>query len=353
MARYIQIDEEGYFSSSGLRITDEHYGRELLEKIFVKDRAFFTQTNHEPVCIEAFDAPLVARGVSKKGSHWKLELPYNAIATFEIHTLLTDDWDRFHGRTPSGIPFVFSRAAQMQFFDLLDSFDDESVTSDGQNHPVRTLSQADKDALQQRPDINQSEFWSESYRQWQSTGQAPGWELGDAAKPLREVIPQIKIPKSRIVILGCGSGHDAAFLASQGHIVAAVDLSHDAIEKARALYGHVKNLTFFAADAFDFAQKSRGEFDIVFEHTFFCAIDPDRRRELVTAWRSLLHDQGHLLAIFFVLDRTGGPPFGASEWEIRERLRHGFDFRYWTRWKTSIEGRQGKELIVYAQKKSS
>jgi hypothetical protein len=47
----------------------------------------------------------------------------------------------------------------------------------------------------------------------------------------------------------------------------------------------------------------------------------------------------------------GGPPFGSSEWEIRERLKKFFDFLYWTRWKTTPEDRLGIELIVYAQKK--
>jgi hypothetical protein len=51
------------------------------------------------------------------------------------------------------------------------------------------------------------------------------------------------------------------------------------------------------------------------------------------------------------MDKGSAPPFGATEWEIRERLKRSFNFLYWTRWKKSIPRRLGKELVVYAQKK--
>lgn len=352
MSRFIQIDEEGYFLSSGLRLDDPIYGEALLKELKTENRGFYTTAQNERVFVEAFDEPLVGLGVEKhSGESWILRLPYGYATTFIPTTITCDDWDRFHGRTVDGLPFVLSRAAQMQFFDLVDSFDDDSVTVNGRRIEIMTLNMADKTPLADRPDINESEFWSESYRNWQSAGNPPGWELGEVAKPLREVVPQIKIPKSRICILGCGSGHDAAFLAAQGHIVTAVDLSPEAIDKARSLYTESTHLKFITADAFEYAKKNSQSFDLVFEHTFFCAVDPDRRHELVQAWRSLLADEGHILAVFYVLDRTGGPPFGTSEWEVRQRLKPHFDFLYWTRWKTSIERRTGRELVVYAKKR--
>src|SRR5690606_23315083 len=93
------------------------------------------------------------------------------------------------------------------------------------------------------------------------------------------------------------------------------------------------------------------QFDVVFEHTFFCAVDPSLRQKVVETWSRLLRDGGHFLGIFFVMDKGERPPFGATEWEIRERLRKKFDFLYWTRWKKSLPHRLGKELVVYAQKK--
>ena len=352
MNRFIQIDEEGYFLSSGLRVTDESYGYRLLENLQVENRIYYTTYENNKICVEAFDEPYVAHHIEKEGpGHWTLLLPYDFRADFQILTLAVDEWDRFHGRTEMGVPFVLSRSAQMELFDLVDEFGDTSIATDGKRYEIPTLNELDKRGLEPEANLSGSEFWSECYRAWKSTATTPpGWDLGAPSKPLTEVLPQIKIPKSRICVLGSGSGYDAAHLASLGHIVTAVDISGEAIEKAKSLHPESQNLQFMQADAFALAQKSRGEFDVIFEHTLFCAIDPDRRDELIKVWRSLLADDGHLLGVFFAMDRSGGPPFGASEWELRERLRSQFIFLYWTRWKTSIESRRGRELIIYARK---
>jgi hypothetical protein len=60
---------------------------------------------------------------------------------------------------------------------------------------------------------------------------------------------------------------------------------------------------------------------------------------MVKLWRRILHTNGTLLAIF-----------PAVEWELRERLKHGFQALYWTRWRRSIEARKSRELVVYARK---
>ncbi len=130
----------------------------------------------------------------------------------------------------------------------------------------------------------------------------------------------------------------------------AVDFSADAIAEAKRLYGGVANLTFVQADIFEFAKLHAGEFDLIFEHTLYCAIDPSLRNSLVLAWRKLLQPRGQILAIFFAISKRVGPPFGGSEWELRARLKKDFHFIYWTRWRVSKESRQGMELVVLAQK---
>ena len=90
-------------------------------------------------------------------------------------------------------------------------------------------------------------------------------------------------------------------------------------------------------------------FDIVFEHTFYCAISPDKRTHLVKLWKRVLSETGHLLGIFFVIPKRNGPYFGGSEWELREKLQKDFNFRYWTRLKHSPDWRLGAELMIYTQ----
>lgn len=352
MSRFIQIDEEGYFSSAGVRVTDTYYGRNLFENLRIENRAYVSKSENLDIFVEAFDEPLVALSVeSSRSQVWTLFFPYEYTAKFSLDSLVLDEWDRFHGRTKNNIPFVLSRSAQMQLFDLVDTFDDDSITVSDHEYKIQKIFDREKMSLLNKPDISSSAFWTESYNSWSDSGTAPGWELGSVAKPLTEVIPQIKIPRSKICILGCGTGHDAAYLAALGHIVTAVDISAEAIAKAKAMNPETSNLHYVCSDAFSFAKKNAGTFDLVFEHTFFCAIDPDRRKELVAAWNSLLSEYGHFIGIFFTFDHCGGPPFAASEWEVRERMKKNFEFLYWTRWRTSVEKRLGKELIVYARKR--
>jgi SAM-dependent methyltransferase len=152
-------------------------------------------------------------------------------------------------------------------------------------------------------------------------------------------------------VLGCGRGHDAAHLAQLGHIVTAIDSSEVAIEQACKLYGDIKNLAFIQADALQLPENLHNSFDLVFEHTLYCAIDPKDRNRLVRSWRQCLTPDGYLLGIFFAVETPLGPPFGGSEWEIETRLGDSFKSIYWTRWKKSNLKRIGTELIVYAQKK--
>ena len=200
--------------------------------------------------------------------------------------------------------------------------------------------------------MNQPEFWANKYSEWQSgAAKKPAWEINGPAAPLASVLNQIKMPRSRICVLGCGSGHDVAHFAEQGHFATGVDWSEEAILLARQKYAESKHLHFAHEEAFDFAKSNTAQFDVIFEHTFFCAIEPSRREDLIRAWRRMLTPGGHLLGIFFILDQTMGPPFGITEWELRELLKPHFEFLFWTRWKHSTPDRLGRELVIYARKR--
>lgn len=340
--RYIPLDEEGYFIFDGRRVDDEDLGRTLFENMNIGPRGTLTTAmDGQTAFVEAFDSPLIARHV-RLGAKGFLEadFAYHCQQKLPLASLSTDEWDRFHATTEKGLPVVLSRAAQVELFDLLDRFDDDSVTIKGQDYPVPAW-------LNPVLDVNQEKFWSELYR---NEKEPPGWELGQPAPALSSILPQLKLSKSRVLVLGCGSGHDAALFAQQGHVVTAVDFSPEAVQRARQLYGSMENLKIVQADAFALPESLNGKFDLVFEHTFYCAISPDRRNEVVSLWKRMLQPQGHLLGIFFAMEKRTGPPFGGSEWEVRERLKKHFSFLFWTRWRHSLEARRGCELVVYAQR---
>jgi SAM-dependent methyltransferase len=340
--RYIPVNEDGYFIFDQQQITDPEAGKPLLEAIRSDDMGrFTTEMNGQKAWVEYFDEPIVARhfepGTADKGN---LQLCYGAKASFSYDSLTVDEWDRFHGITDKGLPFVFSRPAQVEFFNALDEFDDESITVGGHKHEVGSW-------LPPSSETPQIAFWSEHYKR----GDTP-WDQSKEHPALANVLPQLKLSRCRVLVLGCGNGHDAAFFAKQGHFVTAVDFSAEAIQKAKQLYGSLDNLKIVQGDAFLPPPTWLGNFDVVFEHTLYCAISPDQRNDLVKTWSKLLTPQGHLFGVFFSFNKPKGPPFGGSEWEVRQRLSKYFEPLYWTRWRHSKENRQGIEFVVYARKKS-
>lgn len=340
--KYIAIDEEGYPLLKETRVTDINAGSEILRNIkFAQNGSLMTTWGGVEAIVEAFDEAYVAAQVLKVSAGWRLLLPYGLEIPFDPHTLTLDDWDRFHGTALNGIPFVFSRKAQGEFFNLVDEFSDDTVTINGEEITLKPW-------LEPRPDVHTEKFWSHIYQT-----ETPRWELNEATPALKDLLPRLKLPKSRVLVLGCGSGNDAAFFAEHGHVVTAVDISPEAISRGKAKYGHLSNLTWIEQDLFKLGQEHNHSYDLVFEHTCYCAIDPSLRNKMVQAWKKFLAPGGFLMGVFFVMERRSNPPFGGTEWELRQRLKDSFHFVFWGRWHQSIDRRNGKELLVYAQKKSS
>lgn len=339
----IQIDEDGYFKTGEMRVADADYGSYLFSNIVVDDRGRFliNDIKEGMILIEAFDDPFVARSITQENGKWVAHMPYGFTAEFDLSTLKLDEWDRFHGRTNKKIPFVLSRTAQAEFFNLVDQFDDESVTIDGETYETSPLLTA------QGEDVSSAAYWNESYTEVAR----PGWEMEEPNPALVSALPPLKLHPQRVLVLGAGSGNDAAHLAALGHHVTAVDFSDEALERAKKKFGGKENLRFVKADVFKLPMEFDASFDLIIEHTLFCAIDPQRRNELTKVWRRCLTDTGFILGLFFTIDRPNGPPYGTTEWELRERFKKGFRPLYWMRLRQqSHPSRQGMETLVFAQK---
>ena len=137
--KYIQINEEGFFHFGDDVITDPKMGAPLLNNIYLDEQAgeqWATKIDGTSAFIECFDQPLVAKNVECVDGQWNLILPYGQKKSFSPHSLKVDEWDRFHGTSDDNVLFVFSRAAQADFFNLLDEFDDDSVTINGEQISV-------------------------------------------------------------------------------------------------------------------------------------------------------------------------------------------------------------------------
>ena len=142
------------------------------------------------------------------------------------------------------------------------------------------------------------------------------WDKGEPAPGLIDWLKKQTLePETRVLVPGCGRGHDSNAWAQAGFETTGLDLSNLAVTEARELYQSQPSLAFFPGDFLDDSPEQA--FDLVFEHTLFCAIDPARRDEYAKALDRWLKPGGLFLAIhFFIPKEQDGPPFGTGLEEV-------------------------------------
>jgi SAM-dependent methyltransferase len=183
--------------------------------------------------------------------------------------------------------------------------------------------------------------WENRY----ATGDMP-WEKGHPHPELVAFLQRAPI-RGRVLVPGCGFGHDVRAIAASADEVLGLDIAPSAVEGANQ-FGVVGGERFLVGDLFELPRSMRGAFDWVFEHTCFCAIPVIRRREYFAAVASVLMPGGKLFAIFYMdpdMDPgEQGPPFGSTPAELDELFSPGF--RLVAEWipAQTHAGRDGREL---------
>lgn len=146
------------------------------------------------------------------------------------------------------------------------------------------------------------------------------WDLGQPSEELRYRLSELPLHhQARILVPGCGRGHDAALLAEAGFDVTGIDWSEEAVAQARQRYG--KRVHFFAGNAF--TQPWDAPFDAVFEHTFFCALSPADWPQYGTWLTQVLAPDGLLFGIFWNHGQAGGPPYSVTPQQLHALLASG------------------------------
>ncbi len=297
----------------------------------------------EDQIVEVFDFLFIIKKLEwSSGSKINGNAQYGIQLKLDLNQIYLDYKDRFIIYNDMGIPCVLSAFAQNQLFDLCDEYTDDDMTLGGVTFETGPW-------LSPNSRISEADFWSERYIE-----QRTEWDLNEPTPCLVWALKKFKLPKMRVAVLGSGRGHDAAYIASFGHIVTAFDFSPEAMAEAQKIYGGYKetssSITWACEDIFSLSPNYFGQFDLVFDHTLFCAVDPLKRDLLLNTWHKLLAPQGQILGVFFTMPKPNGPPYGSTEEEILTRLSKKFRKDFWERSKVSIPKRMGKELIVLATK---
>jgi SAM-dependent methyltransferase len=196
--------------------------------------------------------------------------------------------------------------------------------------------------------VNEANFWESRYLE----GRDP-WDLGQPAPALVQLLASSEAPPpSKVVVLGCGRGYDALLFAEQGHQVTGFDFAAPAITQAQQLANQRQlSVTYRQLDLFALPDEYQGAFNLVIEHTCFCAIAVERRADYVQVVHRLLRPEGELLAVFFVHPRPGGPPYATSAAEITQLFGNYFEIdRLGVA--PSVAARQGEELFGRLRRKA-
>jgi len=159
------------------------------------------------------------------------------------------------------------------------------------------------------------EFWDVRFRE----GYKP-WDAGGVPAALREFLAR-EPAGCRALVPGCGSGHEVRAFATAGHEVVAIDFSAAAIEAARHVLGELGHLT--VQD--DFFAHPVGEFDLVYERAFLCALPRAHWPRWAARIAEVIRPGGRLAGFFFWSDDERGPPFGLKSGELEALLSPAFD----------------------------
>lgn len=192
-------------------------------------------------------------------------------------------------------------------------------------------------------------FWEHLYARG-----GDGWELGRPAPPLARHFEADPPRGLRALVVGCGRGHEARLLARLGARVTAIDLAAAAIDEARRLAADdpaSPAIDFQQADLFDLRGRPPA-YDLVVEHTCFCAIDPARRADYAAAVADALVPGGALVGLFYVHERPAGPPFATREDELRRRFGPYFEVLALAPAEGSVHARAGEEALVHLRRRA-
>ena len=189
------------------------------------------------------------------------------------------------------------------------------------------------------------EYWESRYQ----SGDMP-WEKGAPSPGLVDFLAaHPDLPRGTVCVPGCGTGHDVREFARSGFDTFGFDIAPGAIQLAAE-----KTKTAGLTAQFLLADFLRDEppqlFDWIFEHTLFCAIQPQERDEYARAALRWLKPDGQYLAVNYLIPNEDGPPFGTTRDELWRRFSPHFELveEIVPR---SYPNRTGLELLLWWRRK--
>ena len=177
-----------------------------------------------------------------------------------------------------------------------------------------------------------------------------GWDAGEVTLPLKTYIEQLDNKDLTILIPGAGNAYEAEFLFNKGFKkVTVLDFAEAPLQNIKKRVPDFSLEQLIQQDFFE----HQGQYDLILEQTFFCAIQPSLRQKYVQHMNQLLKPNGKLVGLLFndVLN-DDQPPFGGNKKEYEDLFSKEFHINIMEPCYNSIKPRQGRELFIMMQKKN-
>ncbi|KAF2399629.1 S-adenosyl-L-methionine-dependent methyltransferase, partial [Trichodelitschia bisporula] len=186
-----------------------------------------------------------------------------------------------------------------------------------------------------------NDLWASSFTPWDRAGPSPA--LADTLSQKADLLGQPAVAgtdgsttRARALVPGCGRGYDVLLLASAGYDAWGLDSSGVAVGEAEryaaeagndeGIYplinpevgrgaAHFLEGDFYARnwEAGITGLAEDGGFDLIYDYTFLCAMNPPMRPAWASRMRELLRPGGVLVCLEFPTAKTslseGGPPW--------------------------------------------
>lgn len=189
-------------------------------------------------------------------------------------------------------------------------------------------------------------YWTQRYEQG-----ATGWDIGYASTPLVQYLDQIENRDIKVLIPGGGNGYEAAYAFEKGfQNTFLLDFAKFPLTKFRKSNPQFPEENLLNEDFFT----HKGDYDLILEQTFFCALHPDQREAYCEKMKALLKPNGKIVGVLFSIEfERQGPPFGGKIRDYEKLFSKYFDIIKMEPCYNSIPPRRGAELFFMLQNQKS
>jgi SAM-dependent methyltransferase len=187
-------------------------------------------------------------------------------------------------------------------------------------------------------------YWEKRWENKQT-----GWDTGSITTPLKNYFDQLSNKNISILIPGCGNAYEAEYLFEQKFkYTYIIDIAPQALTSFSMRVPHFPASQLICDDFFN----HKGQYDLIVEQTFFCALDPAQREAYIQKMHALLKPTGKLIGLLFNIPlNTEHPPFGGNKNEYEKQFSPYFNFKYFDLCYNSIKPRANNELFIVLEKR--